>query len=81
MTVIFRGEFDLEAFLKKLKIKILKVGKPVERPLAYDIKRQNKAIFSYCELEMTPSDVSDLENKLKLEDKVLRHLLVWREDR
>lgn len=80
LTVIAKDNFDLEAFLKKLKAKILKADKPVERPLAYDIKKVSKATYSYCEIEIDPGKVLDLENKLKLEDKVLRHLLIWRGD-
>ena len=79
LTVISKGGFDLEVFLKKLKIKVLKADKPVERPLAYDIKKQKKAVYSYCEVEMSPSAVKDLETKLKLDDNVLRHLIVVRE--
>lgn len=81
LTVVSKEGFDLEAFLKKLKAKVLKADKPVERPLAYDIKKASKGVYSYCEIEIDPKDVLDLENKLLLETKVLRHLLIWREDR
>lgn len=81
LTVISKGEFDLAEFLKKLKIKIIKEAKSVERPLAYPIAKQNKGVYSYVEIEADPAVIGDLENKLRLENKVLRHLVIWREDR
>lgn len=81
LTVITKGEFDLAEFLKKLKVKIIKEAKSVERPLAYAIAKLNKAVYSYVEVEADPAVISDLENKLRLENKVIRHLIIWREDR
>lgn len=81
LTVISKGEFDLAEFLKKLKVKIIKEAKSVERPLAYPIAKQSKGVYSYVEIEADPAVISDLENKLRLENKILRHLIIWREDR
>ncbi|MDO8514883.1 MAG: 30S ribosomal protein S6 [bacterium] len=81
LTVISKGEFDLAEFLKKLKVKIIKESKSVERPLAYPIAKQTKGVYSYVEVEMDPSAIAELENQLRLENKIIRHLIVWREDR
>ena len=81
LTVITKGEFDLAEFLKKLKIKIIKEAKSMERPLAYTIAKQDKGVYSYVEIEADPAIIADLENKLRLENKIIRHLIIWREDR
>ncbi len=79
LTVVAKDGFDLEAFLKKLKIKVLKVAKPVEKSLAYEILGQKKGVYSYCEIESDPKAILDIEAKLKLDDKVLRHLIIYKE--
>ncbi|OGG05656.1 30S ribosomal protein S6 [Candidatus Gottesmanbacteria bacterium RIFCSPHIGHO2_01_FULL_42_12] len=79
LTVLAKDGLDLEAFLKKLKVKILKTAKSEERLLAYEINKQKKGVYSYCEIEADPSVISDLEAKLKLDDKVLRSLIIIKE--
>lgn len=46
------------------------------RDLAYPIKKQNKAYYAHFEFEADPKSISSLDKSLKLEEDVLRYLLV-----
>lgn len=46
------------------------------RKLAYLIKKQNKAKYLYFEFEIDPVKMPKLEAKLKLEENIMRSLVV-----
>ncbi len=46
------------------------------RPLVYDIAHQNKAYFAHFEFESDPSTISALDRNLKLNEDILRYLLL-----
>ncbi len=46
------------------------------RDLAYPIKKQNKGYYVHFEFETDPKVAKDLDKVLKVEDDVLRYLLV-----
>lgn len=48
---------------------------PKKRRLAYQIKKQTSAYFANFYFYLDPSKIKELENKLKLEKNILRHLL------
>lgn len=49
-----------------------------QRPLAYPIKRQTSGYFAHFEIEADPRNVKGLDKILKLEEDVLRYLLIRR---
>ncbi|MFH1535974.1 MAG: 30S ribosomal protein S6, partial [Patescibacteria group bacterium] len=49
-----------------------------ERALAYPIKRQTKGFYAHFEIEADPKDIKGLDKSLKLEEDVLRFLLIRR---
>lgn len=76
-------EIDLDAPLKRLDDTLKSVGAEVEkrddwgkRKLAYRVKGQDFAIYLFYVLSMQPEKVSELESALRLNDEVLRHLIV-----
>jgi len=74
-------EEDKEKLLKKLK-KWLAKGKILsqtswgKKELAYPIKKQTTAEYLFLEMEVIPEKGGEIEKKLRLEESVLRHLLV-----
>lgn len=47
-----------------------------ERTLAYKIKGEDKAYFVHFEFETKPQIISSLDKKLRLNENVLRYLLI-----
>ncbi len=47
-----------------------------KRQLAYPILKQNKAVYGCFTLEMVPAEVLDLQKRLRIQDGILRSLLV-----
>lgn len=48
------------------------------RPLAYPIKRQTSGYFAHFEIEADPGNAKGLDKSLKVEEDVLRYLLIRR---
>jgi len=77
---------EQEKILGKIK-KIIaeaggKVGEVTEwgkRELAYPVKKQNEGIYLFLNLEIEGKEAKKIGEKLKIEESVLRHLLVRKE--
>ena len=76
-------EGEREALLDGLKKKIVgtegKIGKEDlwgARELAYPIKKKSKGFYAHFELETDPKIAKDLDKTLKVEEDILRYLLV-----
>lgn len=76
-------EIDLEAPLKRLDEALssvdAKVGKRDnwgKRKLAYTIDGQDFAVYLFYVVEVDPSKISELETALRLNDEVLRYLVM-----
>lgn len=76
-------EIDLDAPLKRLDDIIKNAGGKIEkrdnwgkRKLAYNIKGQEFAVYLFYVIEAEPSATADLESALRLNEEVLRHLIV-----
>lgn len=50
-----------------------------KRPLAYPIRKQREGIYVFLQAHIDPHKVEQLERNLKLDENVLRHLLVHME--
>ncbi len=70
----------VEAKIKKLvtvfKGKIGKVDDWGKKDLAYKIKKSNSGVFLLFNLELTGEAAKALPNKLRLEEEIIRYLLV-----
>lgn len=60
--------------------KIGKIDEWGKRQLSYPIKKQKEGTYLNLALELPGKEAKALEEKLKLEETVLRHLLVRKED-
>ncbi len=50
-----------------------------KRELTFPIKKQTEGLFFNLNLELEGKEAKEAENKLKLEEKILRHLLIRKE--
>lgn len=69
----------LDSMVKKLVGEEGKVAKEDlwgERDLAYPINKQNKGFYAHFELAADPKNAKGLDKILKLEEDVLRYLLI-----
>lgn len=48
------------------------------RDLAYPIKRQTKGFYAHFELETDPKNTKGLDKDMKVEENILRYLLIRR---
>lgn len=69
----------IEKMLKTLKVKVGKVDDWGEIELAYPIKKSTAGIFLHFHLELDAEAVKIIAAKLKLEEDILRYLLVRKE--
>lgn len=71
----------LDSLSKKLVGKDGKVEKEDlwgERPLAYPIKKNTSGFYAHFEIQADPKDTKGLDKSLKVEEDVLRYLLIRR---
>ena len=66
----------LESVLSELDFKNIYCENVGIRELAYPIKEFTKGHYLIYQLEGNPPKIADLENKLKYDNSVLRHLLI-----
>lgn len=69
----------IEKQIAKFEGKILKTDVWGKRHLAYNIKKHEEGYYVVLDIEMPEENAPELENALKLQSDVLRHLLI-RED-
>lgn len=65
----------------KLAGKIIRKDDPVKKTLAYEINHLREAYYLYFELQLPPEAISGLEKKLKISENVIRHLIIWQQNR
>lgn len=86
LTLVLKPDLDekerkalLDSVIKRLTGNEGKVKKEDlwgNKDLAYTIKKQDKGYFAHLEIEAEPKDAKDLDKMLKVEEDVLRYLLV-----
>lgn len=76
---------DILGQVKKLvenaKGKVDKVMEWGEKPLAYPIKKQTSASFFLLNLSSSPANISRLDGQLRINENILRHLLIRKESK
>lgn len=88
LTLVLKPEMEekeRKAFLDSLVKKVVGTdGKVVKedlwgvRDLAYKIKKDTKGFFAHFELDADPKSVKGLDKTLKVEEDILRYLLIRR---
>jgi small subunit ribosomal protein S6 len=83
LVCIFNPEADskkliekIEGWLRDISAKVKKKEDWQEKELAYKIKKLSKGYYFFWRLEASPSKISHLFPKIKLENDIIRHLLV-----
>lgn len=72
---------ELKKLLEKIKSFFGKAKVSQEKDygvkdLAYPIKKRSRGIYYWFLFEVEPEEIFEIEKKIKLEEKILRHLLV-----
>jgi small subunit ribosomal protein S6 len=84
LLVVFAGSLkdsETKKELEKWEAEIIKIGKVVEktvwenRALAYKIKKEATGTYLVIHFEGEGSQIAELENALRLDQKVIRHLI------
>lgn len=88
LTLVLKSDLDekerktlLDSVLKKMTGedgKVLKEDLWGARDLAYPIKRQTKGFYAHFEIQTDPKNAKGIDKILKLEEDVLRYLIVRR---
>jgi len=69
----------VKKIIKDLKGKVEKTDEWGKRELAYPIKKKNLGYYFLLAVKLPPAVPAQIENKLKLEEKIIRYLLVKKE--
>lgn len=86
LTLVLKPDMDekerktlLDSMVKKLTADVGKLEKEDlwgARDLAYPIKRQTKGFYAHYQIQADPKGAKGLDKSLKLEEDILRYLLV-----
>ena len=79
IAFLLQTEEDFQTVLKHLnvyKAEILNEGSLNKIRLAYEIKKLNEAYFGCIQFGLDPSDLEKLSESLKLDNKIVRCLIV-----
>jgi len=69
----------VKKFVKDTKGEVTKLDKWGKRKLAYEIKDFNEAIYVVLKFNADEKKISELERVMKLEERVIRYLLIIQE--
>lgn len=82
-----QAKTDQEKLLAKIKAEVEKFDGKVEkqdewgkRELSYPIRRAKEGVFFLLRLALPPESMAGLEKKIKIEEEILRYLLVKSEE-
>ena len=67
---------EFETLLSSNSFKIIKTEDVGRRQLAYSINNHNKGHYLLFNLEGDPSKLIDIENKIKYNESIIRHLFI-----
>lgn len=78
LTVLAKSDDtkSVKEILSKAGAKVKSKSDPQKKPMAYEIRGSNEAFYAFFELEVDPAQVSELDSKLRLQDDLIRFLLV-----
>jgi small subunit ribosomal protein S6 len=66
----------IEKIIKTGKGKVVKTEDWGKIDLAYEIKKETSAVFFFLDLELEPETAKNLKDKLRLDNDIMRYLLV-----
>ena len=65
-----------EQVIGSAKGKVIKIEKWGKRRLAYPIRRSEEGVYVLMTIEVPPSLVKELDRRYRMNDRILRHLVV-----
>ena len=90
LSLVVRPDLELEGREKLLDLvrkmvtnwggQIDKTEEAGRKILAYQIKKYNEAWYYFLDISLPANRVSDLDTKLRLNEDVIRHLIVAKQD-
>lgn len=84
LTLVLKPDLEEKArkeLLESMKKSFDKVEKEDlwgQKPLAYPIKRKTSGYYAHFEMQAEPGNIKALDKNLRLEEDVLRYLLIRR---
>ena len=66
----------LSSLIEDQKGVVKHAEQPRKRKLAYPVKKERDAYFGWTTFQLTPSTVTALDKKIKMEDQLLRHMIM-----
>ena len=82
LTFLTKEEAELkniQELIDSFKGKVTKEERWGEKTLSYNIKKNRTALFFNFQFEIDKKSVLELKNKLNINEKILRYLLLVRE--
>ncbi|MCR4263368.1 MAG: 30S ribosomal protein S6 [Candidatus Roizmanbacteria bacterium] len=79
LTLIFKPQLTEEqadAIIEKLKLKIIHQQVWGKRMLAYPIEKEKEGLYVHVVVDLEQSSIPALEEKIRLNENIIRHLLV-----
>ena len=70
----------LESIISEGDGKILKRDEWGRKRLAYEIKKENEAHYTYLEFTATKDAMDEMKRVMKINDNFLRHMFIKKED-
>jgi small subunit ribosomal protein S6 len=78
LTLITKTEADATAgkkYIEEFEGEILEQKPSATRPLAYPVKKETQGVFTVLRFSMEPEKVFEMNKKLVLDEKILRHIV------
>ena len=72
-------EEQVDAIIAKLKLTVVSRLVWGKRMLAYPIRKEKEGLYIHLLIALEQSNVSSLEEKIRLNEQIIRHLLVTAE--
>ena len=75
------GEIErIKGYIEKSKGNVVELDKWGARRLAYEIRKKRQGFYVLVRFLADSSSIHDLDSDLKLDDRILRHIIVKKED-
>ncbi|KKS79169.1 MAG: 30S ribosomal protein S6 [Candidatus Beckwithbacteria bacterium GW2011_GWA2_43_10] len=79
LALVLREGAGKDEILSKVKGKITSTNSLGLKPLSYPVKKTDKGQVLFLEIEMAEVEVKSLEQSLKINEQVLRYLIIKKE--
>lgn len=80
ISFLVKNEADIPgvvSFLNRHNVEILTEPRAKNVVLAYEIKKNQEAVFAYCTFKATGTDAKSLEKDLSMGDETIRSLIIY----